>query len=344
MEPNFNDDSSLEQPDTPQQQVVQPIDGPAQPQPPEPTPTQDSQPNSPQQPTVPADPGPVKSPKRRRKLSARWMRDHMNVYLILFIFVVALGSVVVIMAQRVGNDGSANLPNQELTPEELAQISGSDAKVGDPKQQLTIESTTTFTGKVFVKDSIDVAGSLKVGGALELPGITVSGASSFDEVNTNLLAVSGDASLQGQLNVQNNLSVSGSGSFGGPLSATSLTVGSLQLTENLIITRHIDAGGGTPGRTTGNAVGNGGTTSVSGTDTAGTLTVNTGGGPVAGCFATISFTNAFAGTPHIAVTPVGASAAGLNYYINRSTTSLSICSANAAPAGTSFSFDWVAID
>ncbi len=284
--------------------------------------------------------------KKKRSFSPGGLIARVNIYLLMFIFIVVLAGIIVFVSlQRSKKEAVQTLlPSQELTPEELDQIKGSDAKVGDPKQQLTIESTTIFSGKVFVKDSIDIAGGLKVGGALNLPGITVSGTSAFDQVTANELAIAGDASVQGQLNVQQNLAVSGSGTFGGILSAPQINIGSLQISNDLNFGRHLDAGGTTPGSSTGSAVGGGGTTSVSGTDTAGTLTVNTGGSPVAGCFATINFTQSFSGTPHITITPVGSAAGGLNYYINRNSTNFSICTTNAAPSGASFSFDWLAID
>ena len=282
--------------------------------------------------------------KHRFSLQSLIMR--VNIYLLLFLLILVLSGVIAFVSlQRTNKEvAQTTLPTQELTPEELDQIRGSDAKVGDPRQQLTIESTTTFAGKVFVKDSIDVAGTIKVGGALNLPGITVSGTSTFDTITANQLSIAGDTSIQGGLNIQQSLSVSGGATFGGPLSAPQITIGSLNIDSDLTFGRHLDAGGSTPGRTNGTAIGGGGTTSVSGSDTAGTLTVNTGAGPVAGCFATINFTQAFTGTPHIVVTPVGSAAAGLNYYINRSSTSFSICTTNSAPASSSFSFDWIAID
>ena len=102
-------------------------------------------------------------------------------------------------------------------------------------------------------------------------------------------------------------------------------------------------GGGTPGKTDGTALGGGGTASISGTDTAGTVNINTGGGTVAGCFVTIGFTQNFS-SPHVVITPVGSAAAGINYYINRTNSGFSICTTNAAPVGQSFAFDYVVID
>lgn len=284
--------------------------------------------------------------KKKRSLSVGGLIARVNIYLLLFIFILILAGIIVFVSiQRSNNEAvEVSLPTQELTAEELDAIKGSDAKVGDPKQQLTIESTTIFSGKVLVKDSIDIAGNLKVGGTLSLPGISVSGTSAFDQITGNELSIAGDASVQGTLNVQQSLAVSGGATFGGPISAPQINIGSLQISNDLTFGRHLDAGGATPGVSTGTAVGGGGTASVSGTDTAGTLTINTGGGPVAGCFATISFTQAFSGVPHIVITPVGSAAAGINYYINRSSGQFSICTTNSAPAGASFSFDWIAID
>jgi hypothetical protein len=44
------------------------------------------------------------------------------------------------------------------------------------------------------------------------------------------------------------------------------------------------------------------------------------------------------------VTPVGSAAAALNYYIQRSTSSFSVCTTNSAPGGSSFGFDYIAFD
>ncbi len=284
--------------------------------------------------------------KKRRGGGLRGLAGRVNIYLLLFILILVLaGFVVFIGLQRSKKDLSTpSVPTTPLTQETLDQLNGSDASVGDPKQTLSVESNAIFNGAVLVKGSLDVAGSIKVGGTLNLPGIAVSGSSTFDQINANQLAVSGDTGVQGTLNVQKNLTVAGSAQFGGPVSVPQLTVRNLVLEGDLAISRHIDGGGGTPGLTSGNALGGGGTASVGGTDTAGTLTVNTGGSPSAGCFATISFAQSFRQVPHIVITPVGSAAAGLNYYITRTTSSFQVCTTNPAPAGANFSFDWVAID
>lgn len=270
----------------------------------------------------------------------------LNIYLLLFILIVIItGLIVFVGIQRNKKAEQVTTINtQELSNETLDKLKGTQAKVGDPKQILTIESNAIFTGKVLFRDSIDVAGIIKVGGPMSLPGLTVSGQSNLDQIQGNSLSISGDTTLQGQLTVKKNLSVAGGGSFGGAVSVPVLAAQSLQISGDLTFSRHIDAGGGTPGLAWGSALGAGGTASLNGTDTAGTLTINTGGGPGAGCFATISFAQRFGSTPHVNVTPIGFAAGGLNFYVNRSSTSFSVCSTNAAPGGQSFAFDYIVID
>lgn len=286
------------------------------------------------------------APKQSLGKKIQGLITHVNVYVLLFLLIIVLAAgFVLIGIQRNKKANSPTTVNtQTLTAEELKKLSESEQKIGDPKSTLSIESNAIFSGKVLVRDSLDVAGTIKVGGALSLPGISVSGASTFDQVTANNLTITGNTAIQGQLNIQKGLTSSGGASFGGPVSAPILSVQSLQLSGDLTISRHIDAAGGTPGKTDGSALGAGGTVAVSGTDTAGTVNINTGGGAGAGCFVTITFTNRFNNTPHVVITPVGSAAASMNYYINRSSSNFSICTASTPPSGQSFAFDYVVID
>ncbi len=270
----------------------------------------------------------------------------LNVYLILFVLALVLIIIVAYLSysHNKKSTDSTTIKPQSLNQEALQNLNNSDISIGDPKQTLGVKSNTVFAGKVLVRDNLEVAGTIKAGSSLNLPGITVTGSSVFDQLQGNKLAISGDALIQGQVNVQKNLVVSGSASFGGNISAPQITIQSLQISGDLQLNRHIDAGGATPGKSDGSALGSGGTSSVSGTDTAGTVAINTGGSPGAGCFTTVNFAQKFNATPHVVITPVGTAAAALNYYITRSTANFTICSLNAAPANSSFSFDYLAID
>lgn len=271
-----------------------------------------------------------------------------NIYLLLFVFLIVIALVVtgvsLLKSKQVSEKEKAAIKTEPLSQEALDALRQTDVKVGDPKQILSVESNAIFAGKVLIRDSLEVAGEIKVGGPLNLPGLTVSGASALGQVQASELQLSGNANIQGQVAIQNNLSVTGNGSFGGTITASALNVSNFQINGDIQFTRHLDAGGGTPGIASGPALGGGGTTSVSGTDTAGTVAINTGGGTAAGCFATITFAQRFGETPHVVITPVGAAGGAVNYYINRTATNFSICTANAAPAGQSFAFDYIAID
>jgi hypothetical protein len=287
-------------------------------------------------------------PKKKKKRSpAKGIVARLNIYLLGFIFVILLAGIVSFVSYQKSKQGEkkeANVSTEPLSQEDLEKLRQTDVKVGDPKSILSVESNAIFAGKVLIRDSLEVAGQIKVGGPLSLPGLSVSGTSNFDQVSVNSLQVSGSATIQGQLNVQNNLGVSGSLNVGGTISASRLNIEIMQVNGDLQVNRHIDAGGGTPGKVDGGALGSGGTSSVSGTDTAGTITINTGGGTSAGCFVTVSFTQRFNNVPHVVVTPVGPAAGNLNYYINRSATNFSVCTTNAAAIGQNFSFDYIVID
>jgi hypothetical protein len=278
------------------------------------------------------------------------LASRLNIYLLAFILLIIIGLMIFFVSYNASQQQeSATIETQELTQETIDELIGSDAVVGDPKQLLTVESDSVFSGKVLIRDSLDVAGAIRVGGSLSLPGITVSGASAFDEVTINTLNVGGDVSIQGQLSVQQGLTVSGPVTFSGTFSAAAFSIQSLQVDGDVTLNRHIDAGGPTPGVTGGGAVGSGGTVTISGTDTAGTVTVNVGSGAGAGVLATVAFANAFNGTPHVVITPVATQGSPLvtgtqKFYLSSRTTSgFTIATSGGLPGG-SISFDFIVID
>ncbi len=271
-----------------------------------------------------------------------------NIYLLFFILLLVLASILSAVSffknRQAEETARQQIASQPLSQEALDQLRQTDVKVGDPKQVLSVESNAVFAGKVLVRDNLEVAGEIKAGKALNLPGISISGNSLLGQVQASSLQVGGNTTIQGQLAVQNNLTVSGSGSFGGTLTAARLNIQDLQINGDIKFSRHIDAGGATPSKSDGSALGSGGTSSVSGTDTAGTININTGGNPPAGCFVTINFSQRFNSTPHVVVTPVGSAAANLRYYLNRNNSNFSVCTTTAAGGSQSFGFDYVVID
>jgi cytoskeletal protein CcmA (bactofilin family) len=296
--------------------------------------------------SVDAGTGPKKPPKMPFSVKFARIARRFNIYLIGFFLMITIGGVVVYVAVQRNRQAKSEAPisTQELTQETIDQLKNTDAKVGDPKQILTIESNTVISGQVLIRDSLDVAGPLKVGGALSLPGITVSGVSNFEQVQASSLSIGGDASVQGSLTVLKGLNVSGAGSFSGPISAPQISIDTLLLNRDIQLNRHIDAGGSTPTKSDGAALGNGGTTSLSGTDTAGTVTINTGSSPPAGCFINITFAQKFNANPHVVISPTSSDAASVSYYVNRSTTGFSICAASGQTSGKAYVFDYIVID
>jgi cytoskeletal protein CcmA (bactofilin family) len=275
-----------------------------------------------------------------------WRR--FNVYLLMFILVILVAitvSVVLFVRSRNAANSTKDIINaQDLSTEALKQLANSNVTVGNSKQVLNVESNAIFAGAVLVRSNLEVAGSIKVGGDLQLPGITVSGTSRFTELQTDNIAIGASATVQGSFTVRNGMNVTGNSVFNGPVSAPQISTNSLVLNGDLILTHHITAGGPIPGISRGTALGTGGTVSLSGSDTSGSITINTGSGPGAGCFATVSFVRKFNGVPHVNVTPVGSGAAGLNYYVNRGPTEFSICTTNSAPAGQTFGFVYIILD
>lgn len=286
--------------------------------------------------------GPTEPPMRR---FTRWIRTRLNIYLLSFIvLLVASGSGGAVLYFR-SSGSQTNIPSQPLSQGDLDKLASSDVNVGEPKHILSVQSDTVFSGNVLVRDSLQIAGTLQVGSNLAIAGLRVTGNSTFDDVQvTKSLALTGNGSIQGQLSVQQSLQVSGSGTFLGAVSAPSLTVGSLQLNGDLNLTHHLTAGGSTPGRSNGSALGSGGTASVGGSDTSGSITINTGSSPSAGCYITVNFATRFNSTPHVVITPIGSAAAGLGYYVNRTTSSFSVCATNTPTGSTTYVFDYIALD
>jgi hypothetical protein len=298
-------------------------------------------PTGPAQPA--ADPGTANTPPPK-KGGLRSLPIFKNLWLVVFILVVIASGAVVFVSIKSAKPTTTVSKAGSLTDQQLASLKGNTTLVGDAKQTLDVQSNSIFEGAVLLRSDLSIAGSLKVGSGISIPSITVGGSGSFGQIGiSGGLNVAGDTALQGNLTVQKNLTVSGTASFGN-LSVSTLGVTTLQLRGDLNLNQHINASGGVPGRSLGTAVGGGGTASVSGSDTAGTVNISTGGSPPAGCFITVSFAHNYSGTPHVTITPANSSAASLQYYVNRTNTNFSVCSAGVPAASTNYVFDYIVID
>lgn len=308
-----------------------------------------------------ADPAATTKPKAK---GFKAILGKVNIYLLLFILVVVIAVAAYIVLYFMNKrETEIRLETTRITEETLEQLKTSDAIVGDPQQILTIESNAVITGKVVMRDTLDIAGALRIGGALSIPSIQAAGSGSFGSLSTNDLQAGGNAAIGGILDVVGtvtmgeNLTVAGSINAGGRLDVGGpATIGGNLNVDGTISARginfdqisitRINITGANPGVSVGGAAGSGATASVNGTDTAATVTINTGGSTGTGILATINFTGAFnSNNPHPVITPNGPGCSGINYYITNVTANqFSIATSSAAPAGATCRFNYIVIN
>lgn len=267
-----------------------------------------------------------------------------NLYLLIFVLlcVVAGAITVVNYLNSQKTAPAAAIAAQSLTSDTLKQLANTDATVGNTSQTLTIQGNAIIAGQTLTRGNLNVAGNFQTGGSITSPNLTISGTSNLGTVQINSLQVAGNTAIQGSTTLR-DLNVAGTASFGSALTASQITVSRLILSGNasLQIPNHIAFTGPTPSRSiTPSVLGNGGSAQVGGSDTTGTITVNTGNNPTPGCFARITFAQAFSNQPHVLISPVGSGAGQTQYYVDRTNNGFSLCTANAAPANQSFAYDY----
>lgn len=267
-----------------------------------------------------------------------------NLYFLLFLLIVSVAAVITVVNYLNSQKGpvESSFANQEMTKEALQQLSNRDASVGSAAQTLTIQGNTVIDGQTLMRGDLNVAGNIQTAGKLAGASLTVSGASNLGELQANSLQVAQNTAIEGSTTLR-DLSVSGSASFSGAMTASQISVSRLVLSGNAVlqIPNHISFTGPSPNRTINPAaLGSGGSASVNGSDTSGTVNISTGNRPQAGCFVTINFNQAYSNQPHVLVSPVGSGAGRTDYYVERSQSSFSICAATPAPGNQAFAFDY----
>lgn len=267
-----------------------------------------------------------------------------NVYFLAFLLLLAVaGTIAGVMyfnSQKTPTE--PDVTNQSLSSEALKQLANTDASVGNTSQTLTIQGNAVIAGQTLARGNINVAGNIQTGGNITTPNITISGTSNLGTAQINTLQVAQNVAIQGSTTMR-DLNVAGTSSFGGAMTASQITVTRLILSGNatLEVPNHISFTGPTPSRSINASVlGGGGTASVSGSDTSGTVNIGSGNNPQPGCFVQLTFHQAFSRQPRVTVTPVGNAAGRLQFYVERTNSNFSICTANAAPANQTFAFDY----
>lgn len=268
-----------------------------------------------------------------------------NVYFLIFVFLVIVAGVITLVnylnSQKTPTEAAIN--SQSLSQDALKQLANTDASVGNSSQTLTIQGNAIISGQTLTRGNLNVAGNLQTGGSIQAPTLTISGTSNLANTQINSLQVATNTAVQGTTTLR-DLTVSGASNFSGAMTASQITVTRLILSGNatLEIPNHISFTGPTPTRTINNGIlGNGGSSSLNGSDTSGTVNVGSGNNPTSGCFIRITFQQQFSKQPHVIVSPIGEGAGQTQFYVERDTSGFSICSAIAPPANKSFAFDYI---
>lgn len=192
-------------------------------------------------------------------------------------------------------------------------------------QQLTISPSTLF------KNDVNVQNNLSVKGTSNLQGAVTTG---------------GNLTVNGSLTATNGASVGGNLTVNGKITAASLSVGSITL-STLSLSGNLTVGGhiitvGTPPNITASVAAAGGTASISGNDSSGTITITTGGRtPIAGEMAIITFRTSYQLAPRVLLTPLNAEAASVEPFVTENSTFFTVRSAATPAASTIYSFNYL---
>lgn len=279
------------------------------------------------------------------------LRHSVNIYLVLFFLIVFLAILLLLWLFSNKDDGDLTLSGQDLSQESLEELANQKTSVGEVTDTLEVKANAIFNGKVFIKDDLDVAGTIRMGGDLSLKGITVLGTGEFNDlkVNNNLtlsngLEVSGATTLNQELTVQSSITIAGDGNFDGAVKASEIVVDNFQLLGDFKLDRHIDSGGPKPGISNGSGTGGGGTVSISGTDTAGRINVNTGSNPSNGTLADITFARNFSGEAFVVVSAGNSGAGKTEYYGQVTGNGFRLGTSNAPPENANLIFHYIVLE
>lgn len=289
------------------------------------------------------EPATNEAPEKKVSPIKKFFRK-VNLYFLIFFLLVAVagGYAAVNYLNSQQPTPEAAIAAQNLTQESLKQLANTDATVGNSSQTLTIKGNAVIEGQTLMRGALNVAGDFRTAGDIQGANLTIGGTANLGETQIDGLQVASNLAVQGDTTMR-DLNASGSASFGGPVTAPQLTVTRLILSGNasLQVPNHISFTGPAPSRTINNGpLGRGGSASVNGSDTSGTVNVSTGNGTIAGCFVQINFRQAYTNQPRVIISPVGRGAGLTQFYVTRTNTNFNICAANPAPTNQTFAFDY----
>jgi hypothetical protein len=293
-------------------------------------------------------PGSRKANRHVRNATWTAIMGHANVVgsvAALFLFLMAVGAIGGYYWSKSSPTVVPKTTISTLSPSDLAKLNEIGSNLGSSGQTLNIGADALFRGKANIGGDLTVGGRFNANGPVTLSQLNISGTTAVSGLNVGSnMQVTGTTTLQQGLTVNglgtfnNGINVSGSSSMN-TLNANTLAVRTISISGPLMI-GHLTTQGPVPTFVTGTAVGAGGTASISGNDTAGTLNFNTGNTPPAGVLGTITFRAGFTSTVHVLLSPLTSAAASTQTYVTRTSGGFQVHTANTPPAGSVLSFDY----
>lgn len=277
------------------------------------------------------DPNSPKKPEAPKK-KKRFKKPARSTIILLAGLIILLGStlavIILLLKNREQPTTNVVINTQSLDNGTLNQLTAQAG--GTINQQLTISPNTIFKGSIEVQKSALVREDLSVGGKTLLQGPVVTQDSL--EVNRSL-------TVRGATTIGNNLTVGGQ-ITAASLSVGTLTISSINLSNNLTFAGHLIPNGKAPSVRTSVAAG-GGSVVISGNDTAGTITINIGNNVTTpGEMAIITFATSYNTTPKVQLTPINAASSALGYYVTRNAQFFTVDTSSLPTAGASYVFDY----
>jgi len=254
--------------------------------------------------------------KKTNKLVRYIKRLDSYVLVFLLIIIIIIGMIFYLIIKN-NNPNNTVAKSQSLSQSSLSQLNSNNVSLGGSQETLNIQSNSVFSGSALIKGDLQVAGATNVAGNTTLQNVTITGNSQLNQIAGSTLAITGNTTLKGQLVVGQSLTVSGNTNLSGAVNAGKLTVSSLQVNGNIEIDYHLVTNGNSPAIKSfgSNIIGSGGTVSINGTDTAGSVAINFGTSSSSGCDVSITFNQAFATIPYVVISPTSFASASLGYYV-----------------------------
>lgn len=278
-------------------------------------------------------------------------------YLVLVMLFATIGVAFAVVSglQKKKTPPPPSVQSQSMSQQQLKQLKSAGNIANG--QTLTIQGDSILDGQELVRGNLNVAGYIQAGGSLTTPNLTISNNGILGNAQASKLQVSKTSAFQGLPTLSGGLDLNGNTAI------SNATIGTLTSTKLLLsgngqitVPHHLALSGAFPHRTLSFGVlGNGGSATVSGSDTLGTVSINTGNNPQPGCFITLIFNIPFTGMANILLGPIGLGAgaaqnnAGLHAYVlpitdstTGATTAFRICTPNNPLPNQSFAFSYLA--